>query len=97
MHPNTKCIITVLLFTPFIYHTKRRANKLSAFWLFYSLTDEDEDQLTISDDELNDYYDMSNNNNVPVGLTDAQMMRLCDYDNEEQFSGFSPEPGHTVA
>jgi len=55
--------------------------------------DEDESQPTISDYELNDYYDMTNDNSVD--LTDQQMMRL--YDSEEQFSGLSSEPGHTIA
>jgi len=59
--------------------------------------DEDESQPTISDYELNDYYDMTNDNSVD--LTDQQMMRLFDSDDdsEEQFSGLSSEPGHTIA
>ena len=46
-------------------------------------------------DKLNNYYDMSNDNNVPVGLTDAKIMRLFDNDddNKEQFSRFIPELG----
>jgi len=40
---------------------------------------------------------MTNDNNVD--LTDEQMMRLFDSDDdsEEQFSGFSSELGHTIA
>jgi len=40
---------------------------------------------------------MTNDNNVD--LTDELMMRLFDSDDdsEEQFSGFSPDPGHAIA
>lgn len=54
--------------------------------------DEDEDEpTTMSDDELNDYYEMTNDHNV--GLTNEQMMRMFDSDDdsEKEFYGFSPD------
>ena len=62
-----------------------------------SLLNESKSQPTISDNELNDYYDMINDNNVD--LTDEQLMTLfdSDEDSEEQFSELSFELGHTIA
>ena len=47
-----------------------------------SSTDEDEDEPTIRDNKLNDDYDMTNDDNA--GLTDEQMMRLFDSDDDSE-------------
>ena len=57
-------------------------------------TDENESQPTISDDQLNDYYDITNDNNVDP--TDKQMMTLFDSDDNSKNNSldkpYSPQP-----